>query len=112
MDQKHPRRRSSDTTNATLTPEAIAADLALLRQYTVEEFRKSDERMTRFHRDLQANTAVTQRIEKGQDEILEILQLWKAGQTFLISIGRITGWVVSVAGTVALIVAALRGKLW
>jgi hypothetical protein len=119
MDHEFPRRRASDRVTGPLTPEVVADDLALLRKYTIEEFRKGDERMASFHRDLQANTIVTLEVQKGQgtmvasmSEVLEIMKAWKKGRAFLISIGHIAAWIMSMAGTVALTMAAIKGKLW
>ena len=119
MDHQFPRRRASDRVNEPLTPEIVADDLALLRQYTVEEFRKGDARMDAFHRDLQANTTVTMKVETGlkaltedNAEVLSILQSWKAANHLMMWLGKLAIFIVSIAGTISITVAAAKGKLF
>jgi len=119
MDHEFPRRRASDHISNKITVEVVADDLALLRQYTIAEFRKGDERMNDFHRDLQANTQVTMKVDSGlgtltdaNAEVLNILQSWKAANSFMVWLGKLAIFIVSVAGTISLTISAIKGKLF
>lgn len=119
MDHNFPRRRTSDRVKTPLTVEIVADDLALLRKYTVDEFRKGDERMDAFHLDLKANTTVTEKVgadmkalSEANAEVLTILQSWKAANSFMVWLGKLAIFIVSIAGTISITVAAAKGKLW
>lgn len=85
--------------------QELADSFAALERRINARLEKGDARMSRIETNLQITLGT---IKEDIGTMKEVMQAWQAAGF----IGRAAMWIVSIAGAVALLVQAVRGKLF